>query len=529
MRTRMTTYSTGGFFVINYRKILELKIEGVSQRTISSSTGHSRNTISDVVRRAKELGIESLNETMTNQWLEAFLFPEKQAIEKGYFPVNWELVHKELQRKNVTLTLLHYEYALEARESGKHPYAYRTFAENYGKYAKKYKLTMPLRRKPGEIMEVDWAGSTLGMTDHSTGETIPVYIFIATLPYSQFSYVEAFLDMKSANWLSAHIHAFEYFGGIPETLVPDNLKTGVTKAQRDEPILNEAYRELADYYRIVIVPSRVRKPKDKASVEGTVGYISRQIIAPLRNYQCFHIEDLNQQIFEKLEEINTTDFQKRPGSRKKVFEEEEKSYLQPLPQTRYKLSEWRTAKVQLNYHIQVERMYYSIPYEYVRESVDVRLTTDLIEVYFKEVRIASHKRLKGEMGQYSTNIDHMPDHHRLYLDHNPENNRIWAEAVGPFMSKFVSRILDTNVEKQALNSLGTLRNLSRKYTDSELEKATEKLLDVSTNPTISVLKGILERDKKRRRNEKIPLNNQQTTNNDFGFIRGAQYFGRDEK
>src|SRR5699024_9294643 len=159
------------------------------------------------------------------------------------------------------------------------------------------------------------------------------------------------------------------------------------------------------------------------SVEGSVGHISRQIIASLRDYQCFHLEDLNQQIFKKLKELNTTDFQKRPGSRKKVFEEEEKSYLQPLPQTRYKLTEWKTAKVQLNYHIQVERMYYSVPYDYVRESVDVRLTTDLIEVYFKETRIASHKRLIGEIGQYFTNTDHMPVKLRFYLEHYIEYNK----------------------------------------------------------------------------------------------------------
>src|SRR5699024_788644 len=249
---------------------------------------------------------------------------------------------------------------------------------------------------------------TLQITDRWNGEMIPAYVFIATLPYSQLSYVEAFLDMKSSNWLIAHIHAFEYFDGVPETLVPDNLKTGVTKALRGEPLLNEAYREMADYYRTIVVPSRVRKPKDKPSVEGTVGYISRQIIASLRYYQCFHIEDLNKRIFKKLEGINTNDFQKRPGSRQKAFEEEEKAHLQRLPQTRYKLSEWKTAKVQLNYHIQVERMYYSVPYDYVREQVDVRLTTDLIEVYFKEARIASHKRLIREIGQFSTHTDHMP-------------------------------------------------------------------------------------------------------------------------
>jgi transposase len=515
--------------MVKCRRILELYFEGVSQRTISSSTGHSRNTVSEVVQRAKKLGVESLNDTMTNQWLEAFLFPEKLASEKGYFTVDWEKVHKELQKKNVTLSLLHHEYATEARNGGKIPYAYRTFCENYGKYAKKYKLTMPIRRKPGEVMEVDWAGTTLQIFDRSTGDTIPAYVFIATLPYSQFSYVEAFLDMKSANWLIAHIHALEYFGGVPETLVPDNLKTGVTKAHREEPLLNEAYREFADYYRTVIVPSRVRRPKDKASVEGTVGYISRQIIAPLRNYQCFHLEDLNRQIFEKLEEINTINFQKRPGSRKSVFEEEEKSYLQQLPQTRYKLAEWKIAKVQLNYHIQVERMYYSVPYDYVRENVDIRLTTDLIEVYFKEVRIASHKRLYGEIGQFSTNKDHMPDNHRLYLDHNPENNREWAKTIGPFMTQFVSYILEMNVEKKALNILSTLRNLAKKYTNQEIEKATETLLEISTNPTVSVLKSVLERNKKKKQNLKTEINRQNTTSNDYGFVRGAKYFGRDNK
>jgi len=164
--------------MIHYRQILELYLEGISQRTISSSTGHSRNTVSEVVQRSKKHKLELLEDTMTNAWLEGFLFPEKQATEKGYFPVDWEKVHKELQKKNITLALLHQEYAEEAREGGKIPYAYRTFCENYGRYAKRYKLTMPIRRKPGEIMEVDWAGSTLQITDHWNGERIPAYVFM---------------------------------------------------------------------------------------------------------------------------------------------------------------------------------------------------------------------------------------------------------------------------------------------------------------------------------------------------------------
>lgn len=174
-------------------------------------------------------------------------------------------------------------------------------------------------------------------------------------------------------------------------------------------------------------------------------------------------------------------------------------------------------------------MYYSVPYDYVRESVDVRLTTDLIEVYFKETRIASHKRLNGEIGQYSTNTDHMPDNHRLYLEHNPENNQKWAESIGPYLTQFVSYILKNNIEKKALNILSTLRNLSTKYSKNEFEQATQTLLEISTNPTVSVLKSILERKKKQLKNKKKDIDNFQTHDEDYGFVRGAKYLGRDSK
>lgn len=515
--------------MIDYRKILALSFDHISQRTISASTGHARNTVSDVIRRAAKLNVTSLNDTMTNVWLEEYLYPEKQPIEKGYCPVDWEYVHKELQKKHVTLKLLHHEYAVAAKEDKKIPYAYRTFAEKYGYYARKFKLTMPLKRKPGEIMEVDWAGATLSIQDRATGEDLKAYVFVAALPYSQMMYVEAFLDMTSANWLKAHIHAFDYFGGVPETLVPDNLKTGVIKAKREESVLNEAYRELADHYRTVIVPSRVQKPKDKPSAEGSVGHASRQIIAALRNAQCFHINELNQYIAEKLEEINTTDFQKRPGTRKSVFEEEEKSTLQQLPPIRFKMTEWKTAKVQLNYHIQVERMYYSVPYEYARESVDIRLTTDLIEVYFKDTRIASHKRLKGDVGQYSTNIDHMPDHHRSYVEHNPENSSKWAASIGPFTEKYVAYILENHVEKKALQMINTLQNLTKKYAAEELEQAITTLLEISSNPSNTVLKGLLERTKQTSKAKNKPMKTTIASTENHGFTRGAAYFGREKQ
>lgn len=202
--------------MIQYRKNLEIHFTDVSQRSISTSVGSFRNTISDVVKQAEKVGLERLTDNMNNHWLEEFFFPEKQAIEKGFFPPDWEKVHKELQKKNVTLKLLHMEYDQQARDGGKIPYAYRNFAENYGKYAKKYKATMPIPRKSSEVLEIDWAGSTLSINDRLNGGKLTVYVFVATFPYSQYSYVEGFLNMKSANWLTGHIHAFEYFRGNPK-------------------------------------------------------------------------------------------------------------------------------------------------------------------------------------------------------------------------------------------------------------------------------------------------------------------------
>lgn len=511
--------------MIQYRRILELYFREVTQRTICASVGHSRYTVSEVILKAKELGMVQLTEEMDNQWLLEFLFPERQDIAKGFFPVDWKEVHKELQKKNMTLKLLHREYEQRARNSNKIPYAYRTFCRHYSKYAEKYNLTMPIRRKPGEILEADWAGDTLSIQDRVTGEQLDVYVFVVAFPYSQFFYATGFLNMKSESWITGHINAFEYFGGVAEVLVPDNLKTGVIKAYRAEPILNDAYRDLAYYYGTTIVPARVKKPKDKPSAEGSVGYIARQIIAALRHYQCFSLSDLNARILEEVNRLNKEPFQKREGSRRSVFNEEEKPKLIPLRYPRYQLSEWRTAKVQKNYHIQVNRMYYSVPYEYIQSQVDVKIAKDIIEVYFKEMRIASHKILLGDIGQYSTNPNHMPDNHRQYLEHTPDHVRDWAKTIGINTEKFVEYILENNVEKKALSILASLKNLSKRYSNELIEEGCEMLISVSRVPTLSVLKSILKRIKDRQKSKEKGTLNETKTDADYGFTRGANYFG----
>ena len=511
--------------MFRYRRILEMHSEGISIRSIAASTGNSRQKITEVIRKAEEKGIaRALSEEMTDQWLGEFLFPEKQLEANGRHLPDFDKIHKELAKPNVTLTLLHQEYAVECRTSGKIPYAYRTFCDYYNAFARKHKATMRIRRKPGEIMEVDWAGSPAYVIDRDTGEKVKAYVFVATLPCSQLSYAEAFLTMKSVAWITAHNHAFEYFGGSTDIIVPDNLKTGVKKNEGIDVILNESYRELGEHYGSIILPARVSTPKDKPSVEGSVGVISTWIIAALRNTHCFTIEDLNREIRMKLNEFNERPFTKKPGSRISAFEEEEKFALNPLPLAPYKMSVWKKAKVQLNYHVSVESMFYSVPYEYIQQNIDIRMTENLIELYFNSMRIATHKRLYGKFGQYSTVRDHMPDNHKMYVDHTPESSIEWAETVGSSTVKVVQHLLNRyQNEKQALKSIMSLKSFGKKYSKNEIETACSTALNLASLPSVKIIQTILKGNKQKQATSQSHI--EDTNIEKHGFTRGASYFG----
>jgi len=393
-----------------------------------------------------------LDEEMDDKWIEDFLFPEKSLEASGRQPLDFDYIHKELAKPNVTLSLLHHEYEAESRANNKIPYSYRSFIRHYDEYAQKHKATLRIRRKPGEILEVDWAGTTAFIIDRDTGEKVKAYIFVATLPCSQLSYAEAFLSMNLQSWISAHIHAYEYFGGVTQIVVSDNLKTGVTKHTSRELVLNPTYKEMANHYDTIIMPARVRSPKDKASVEGSVGAISTWIIAALRNTHCFSIEELNEELRKKLEEFNHRPFTRKEGSRYSAFEEEEKFALSPLPDMPYKISEWKTAKVRPDYHISVESMFYSVPYEYISRQVDVKISEDMIVIYFNHMWLTSHKRLYGRFGQISTVREHMPDNHKLFVDQTPEVAIEWAESIGSSTLSTVRYLLESyQSEKQAYN------------------------------------------------------------------------------
>lgn len=512
------------FCMIQYRKILELADEGVSARGIATSTGHGRPKIQEVLELAKRKGVViPLTNEMNDQWLEEFLYPHKSLEGSGYGMIDFEYVHRELAKSGVNLALLHHEYEVACRSNGKIPYSYRSFLRHYKKYADKFKATMRIRRKPGELIEVDWAGTTGFIIDQDNGDKIPVYIFVATLPCSQLSYAEATLKMDLNAWIGAHNRAFTYFGGVPQVVVPDNLKTSVTRNTLKELVLNVTYREMCEHYNIICMPARVRAPKDKSSVEGSVGIISTWIIAALRNETCFTLGEFNQKIWQKLEEFNHRSFTKKNGTRRIAFEEEEKFALSPLPATPYKLAEWKNLKVRSDYHVSIESQFYSVPYEFIGKQVQIRLSENLIEIYYNHMRIATHTRLYGKFGQLATVTEHMPENHQLYAEQTPDNARQWAKGIGPSTTLIVDYLLSHyQSERQALASIFSLKNSDRSYSKYEIERACKEVRNVSLRPTVKMIQNQLKVNKKKEAEEMLQVKTKQKK--DYGFTRGKDYW-----
>ena len=384
-----------------YREIIRLTGLGFSQRNIMASCGVAQKTVVKVQKRARELNISwPLDESMTDTELQRLMFSKESSVSQNKRMPDYDYIHKELLRNGVSKKLLWTEYMEDCRANGDEPLMYSQFCHHIQQDEQKRRATMHINRKPGEQIEVDWAGDPATIIDPDTSEILKAYIFVGVMTYSQYAYVEAFLDMKQKSWITAHVHMYEFFGGVARILVPDNCKTAVVHngGWKDKQI-NETYQEMAEHYGTAIIPARVRTPKDKPNAEGTVGNISTWITAALRNEQFFSLAELNHAIREKLERFNRILFQKKEGSRLDLFLEDEKPLLSPLPATRFELSDWKTATVQFNYHISVDGMLYSVPYEYIKKKVDVTVTDTTIEIFYNHNRIASHRRLKGRKRQ----------------------------------------------------------------------------------------------------------------------------------
>ena len=481
--------------MVNYKEILRLSAEGNSQRQIAAGSGNSRNTVIEVLESAKSHNVTwPLDGSVTNEQLEAILFPNRYASDNAYLTPDFAYIHKELAKPKVTLTLLWDEYRQKAEALGKRPYMPTQFGDKYRAWARVTKATMRIHHKPGDAMEVDWAGQTLPIYDSVTGEEFPAYLFIAVLPCSGYTYAEATSDMKLENWLNCHIHAYEYFGGATRLLIPDNLKTGVIKNTRYETVLNRSYQELAEYYDTAIVPARVEHPRDKSHAEGTVRFASTWILAALRNEHFFNLTEAKEAVSLKLEELNTREFKQREGCRKSAYLEEEKAYMKPLPNQRYELATWNpTLTVGSDYLVSDGNNKYSVPFDLIGEKVDMRLTSNTVEIFFHGTRVASHIRKQVTQREPIVNPDHMTPEHRKYLSYNTEDFMNWAKSIDEKTYTVVNHFLTSGKEpEQGFKACASLTKLGEKYGVKKLESACDGVFSYTQTPSIRLISTILK-------------------------------------
>ena len=329
----------------NYREILRLKGLGISKRNIAASLSVSRNTVSKVCKKAEEMRIHwPLDNAVTNKNLQERMFPKAEASTSDKRMPDFDYIRKELLRNGVTRKLLWTEYLEDCRRENAEPLMYSQFCYYIQQNEEKRRATMHISRKPGEQIEVDWAGDPAEIIDPDTGELTKAWVFVGVMTYSQYAYVEAFINEREDAWITAHIHMYEYFGGVTKILVPDNASTSVDHKNSDwySPKLIRIYQEMAEHYGTAIIPARIRAPKDKPNAEGSVRNVSTWITAALRNEQFFSLSELNTAIREKLKHLNSANFQKKEGSRQSLFLGEEKPLLMPLPATSFEPAVWET-------------------------------------------------------------------------------------------------------------------------------------------------------------------------------------------
>jgi transposase len=471
------------------REILRLYHElKLGKKLIAKACSVSPSTVVDYVRKAETAGLSwPLPDDLDDSAIEALLFPaEPPKTPDRPLPVMAEL-RLDLQTKGVTLMLLWQEY----KERYPEGYQYSQFCDIYRRWTKTLDLSLRQEYLAGEKMFIDFAGKTIPITNRYTGEITEAEIFVAVLGASNYTYAVAVESQNLPSWIGSHTRAFEYFGGVSALLIPDNLKSGVTKACRYEPELNPTYLEMCQYYGTVAMPARAGKPRDKSKVEAGVLLVTRWITAALRHRTFFSITELNAAIRELLERLNNRKFKKLDSSRRQLFEAIDKPALKPLPVERYQYAEWKKATVNIDYHIEVERHFYSVPYQLVRQKVDVRITSDAICVLFKGKRITSHPRSYYK-GKFTTITEHMPKSHQGYKEWTPSRLISWAEKTGPSTSKLIETIMTTRPHpQQGFRSCLGIMTLGKKYTNERLEAASHRALAIRSYSYRSI-RAILE-------------------------------------
>jgi len=459
--------------MLKAREILRLNRAGLSLRDIAQAAGCGKTTISEVLGRAEKAKL-SWPIVISDKELMSLLYPP--ALKPPTFPEpDMEYVFYEMKKKAVTLMLLWEEY----KEKYPNGLMYSQFCSRYRDFRKANKLTMHIEHKAGEEMQVDWAAYAVPYIDVATGEVRSAYIFVAVLPASAYPFVYAYGDRKLASWIDAHIRAFEYYGGVPAVIIPDNVKTAVITPDITDPELNRSYSDMANHYGAAIVPARSRKAKDKAADENMVGNVSRRVLAPLRNTKFFSVYEINKAIKVKLEKFIRRPFQKMDGNRLTTFEKIDRPALRPLPSQRYEYCDWKEARIAYNYHVEYEKFYYSVPYSYAGSPCYLRATKDTIEVFVDNVRVAAHKRNYNKAKRYATEPEHMAESHRAVSGWSTNRFILWAESIGPNTGEFVKKVLkSSDYPVQRYRSCMAIMSHSKNTSVQVMETASRKALDL---------------------------------------------------
>ncbi len=499
------------------REALRLKSDGLSGRQVAKSLSLGRATISDYFRRAESAGLSwPLPNDLSDADLEALLYPQQPArASRRIAQPDWGYVHRELRRKGVTLSLLWQEYRAI------HPdgYGYSRYCELYTSWEGRLAPVLRQRYVAGEQLFVDYAGQSVDVINPETGEVREAQIFVAALGASNYTFVEASWTQSLPDWISSHVRAFEFFGGVTAMVVPDNLKSAVIKACFHDPQINRTYADMATHYGTAIVPARPRKPRDKAKVETAVQLTERWILAHLRNRTFFGLDELNAAIKPLRDQLNQKVTRHLGTSRQALFEQLDKPALKPLPSQPYVFAEWKQRRAGIDYHIDVDRHYYSVPHQLIRQKLWVRITARTVEVFHNGLRVAAHARISGNR-QHSTIRDHMPANHRFRTALSPEGLRAKARRIGPNVEIFVDVVMRRrhHPEQGYRTCLGVLK-LANSFGNERLDAACERALEINSytyQSLHSILKNGLDRQRRERPTDGPAIKHSN--------IRGAGYF-----
>jgi transposase len=510
------------------REVLRLRDQGRSRAEIAASIGIGESTVSGYISRAERVGLTWPEASaMTEADVEARLFRDVGRNEPpARVPIDFAWVHRELSRVGVTLQTLWVEYREGAASAAPlKPYEYSRFCELYGHWKKKLAVTMRQVHRAGEKLFIDYSGKKLHIVDPSTGEVSEVELFVAVLGASNFTYAEATRSQKLGDFVSSTVRAFEFFGCVPQIVVPDQLRSAISGPHRYEPDINPTYLEMAQHYGVTVIPARPRKPRDKAKVEGGVLIAQRWIIAALRHRTFFSLAELNAAIGVLLERLNTRPFQKLEGCRRSAFETIDKPAMRALPARRYELADWKHAKVNIDYCITYDHRHYSVPHALVGEPVEIRATARVVEILHKGTRVASHPRSYGAKGTATIADEHRPRTHREYGKWPPERVVAWADTIGAHVGELAQALMSrrTHPETGYRACLGVIR-LADQFGRDRVDAACARAIRIGS-PTFKSVQAILKNGLDRAPLFEPPPR----TAIDHDNIRGASYFDKEEE